>query len=1484
MGKIKKIYKYTFILLFLFVVLPLIAFFTLKVPSVQTYLGGRLMANVSEKIRGEIEFSHIHFSYFNRVSVNDLLIRDFSSDTLIYSPKVDAGIRKIKKKERLLHLGRINVEDAVIKIKPDSAGDLNILYYIDFIIPDDTAKRNRELSINQIRIHNGRLNYSDGKSHTVDNESININNLKLEQLDITIDKLEKLWKNVSLTLSEFSFKTEPGFEVTNMFTQVDIGANHFYLIDPTIRTSGSFINSDILGIDFIDRDDNFNFVQDASLNLKLNSSLFALSDLGYFLEDIRGLDDNIRISGDIRGTIAELKGRNLDISVSDTTRLLFDFDMSGLPETENTFMFIDIEEFKTHTTEIENINIPGKGFIDLGREFRSLGNISFSGNFTGFLTDFVTYGRFSTDLGSLSTDILFKPDTTNSFVYSGSLNADRVNIGQMTGLEELLGYSSASFEIEGYSESFNKFRANLSGAVDSLELNGYTYRDIGIDGLFTERIFDGSVNTTGENLNMNLLGRFDFSDTIPELDFSLNLISANLYKLNIDPNDSTSQVSMLLTASILGNHVDNISGDVRMLNSRLRKHGEELELYDLSLRASEENNLYRIELQTDFMDAELEGDYNLSTISSGVQSLAYSLAPALSKAKHKQDLNSENSFKYSLNFKNSDRVNEFFRTGLQIASGTYISGEVLPGNKLIIESAGDYLAYNTNSILDFSMHAETADSISTLQINSYKANLINRIDLDSLNVSINTFPDNFSLILQWNNPGSQEKNGQINMLGELLQVADSKPSFLASILPSTIDLSDKTWKLNRSTIKVDSTSIRVDDFMVNHNNDYFRINGAISESPDDTLYLDFNNLDLSALNAVKKQDEATKEDKIDFQIAGNLIGEILLTDIYNNPLFESNLTINSFKTNEHEHGDVTLISEWNNISKMAEILIYNNINGAQTFDINGFYDPINSNLNLLTEVNNMPLDILNLVLYKFASGVKGYGTGSVLISGEPDKPNINGSVMAADASMIIDYLQTRFYFSDTIRLKDHSYVFDSIGIRDDRGNDAILDGAVSHNAYKDFEVGIRIDADNMQVLDTRQKDNDIFYGTAFASGAINIEGQDRDVTLDISATTERNTRVFVPLDSREEVSDYSFISFAEPSNDSTSRRQITLPIRIPEKSSSLGVEFNLNVTPDAEIQLVFDASVGDVMRSRGTGILNLSVDSDGNFTMYGDYTIEDGDYLLTLGNIFNKRFIVENGGSIIWNGELANSTVDIKAIYKLKASLFELLQDPNYMERIPVECHLNMSGQLTDPVISFDIYLPTADEQTRTNLRNAINSDEEMSRQFLYLLVMNSFYPDPSFANTSNTTTTGASAMGVTTTEMLSNQLSNWLSQISNDFDIGFTYRPGNEISTQEVEVALSTQLLNDRVTINGNFDVAGQETSSTTNDITGDFDVEVKLTEKVRFKVFNRSNDNILYETAPYTQGFGFFFRQEFNKFRDIFRRKNRDIKKEDDIEVGKV
>jgi type IV secretory pathway VirB6-like protein len=131
---------------------------------------------------------------------------------------------------------------------------------------------------------------------------------------------------------------------------------------------------------------------------------------------------------------------------------------------------------------------------------------------------------------------------------------------------------------------------------------------------------------------------------------------------------------------------------------------------------------------------------------------------------------------------------------------------------------------------------------------------------------------------------------------------------------------------------------------------------------------------------------------------------------------------------------------------------------------------------------------------------------------------------------------------------------------------------------------------------------------------------------------------------------------------------------------------------------------------------------------------------------------------------------------------------------------------------------------------------------------------------------------------MLSNQLSNWLSQISNDFDVNVIYRPGSTAipNSQEVALALSTQLLNDRVMLNGNFDYGNNQSNTPTtpgnNAITGAFEVEVKITEKIRFKVFNRSNDNFYIDNGvPYTQGVGLFFKQDFSKIRNLFGKSNK-------------
>ena len=111
----------------------------------------------------------------------------------------------------------------------------------------------------------------------------------------------------------------------------------------------------------------------------------------------------------------------------------------------------------------------------------------------------------------------------------------------------------------------------------------------------------------------------------------------------------------------------------------------------------------------------------------------------------------------------------------------------------------------------------------------------------------------------------------------------------------------------------------------------------------------------------------------------------------------------------------------------------------------------------------------------------------------------------------------------------------------------------------------------------------------------------------------------------------------------------------------MSINFDLEVTPDAEVQIIFDPKVGDIMKGRGSGNLKMEVNTLGTFKIYGDYKIEEGDYLFTLQNVINKRFKVEQGGLIEWNGDPEDAIVDVKQFteQKLLYTIFLLMQQKN---------------------------------------------------------------------------------------------------------------------------------------------------------------------------------------------------------------------------------
>jgi hypothetical protein len=323
------------------------------------------------------------------------------------------------------------------------------------------------------------------------------------------------------------------------------------------------------------------------------------------------------------------------------------------------------------------------------------------------------------------------------------------------------------------------------------------------------------------------------------------------------------------------------------------------------------------------------------------------------------------------------------------------------------------------------------------------------------------------------------------------------------------------------------------------------------------------------------------------------------------------------------------------------------------------------------------------------------------------------------------------------------------------------------------------------------------------------------------------------------------------------------------------MNLNLEMNSNANINIIFDEKIGDVISGSGHGSIRLDINSSGNFSMYGTYYIDDGDYLFTLQNLINKKFKIDSGSRITWAGDPYEAIVDLTAVYVVyTSSLYNVLPiDESLKSRFPVDCKLFLTNKLMNPTISYEINVRELRATEAGLLKTILNSEQEINKQMLSLLLANQFYPASSNTGQTvvpvNASTSVQAGAGASASELLSNQVSNWLSQLSKDVTIGFNYRARDTYSNEEIQLMFSKSFINDRLTVEGNVGYLGDQTSTKSSSVVGDFYANYKLSKDGRFRLkgFNRSNaDNIInYSQAPYTQGFGFIYRQEFNSLADL-------------------
>jgi hypothetical protein len=1138
--------------------------------------------------------------------------------------------------------------------------------------------------------------------------------------------------------------------------------------------------------------------------------------------------------------------------VAERTALEGNFDISGLTQPKSAFLDIRVRKFKTDFYDLAFLNraLNKTQALTLPNELERAGDLNFVGSFTGFVNDFVAYGKLSTDAGTLNLDVNLEADTlSNKLLYGGSVQAKNLDLGQITNSEKL-GLVNAEADINAIS-GVTFERAEVNGEVIDLTYNGYTYRELKINGLLAAKSFAGELSSRDPNLDLDFDGIVDFSQSKPIYDFDAVIHNADLTALNLVKLKESFSFSTDLRLNATGQKVNDIEGLFVADDSFLCYGDSTIFINELKFLAVGDTTNRRFSLSSDIVDISITGAFNATELPGSFQNLIGEVLPSLQESPLQP---SKEVFDFSINYKTGNAISGFLIQGLELAPNTSVYGSYDSEQRnfgLFLKSGrlayGDYALNEIN--LEVLKEGEFLKG--KTYINAFD---IGAISLKNFDADVEAYNDLVELGLGWFN-ADLTSTGELNLTLNIEDKQHMNLRFGEGYLGNP----SSTWQVSKNaTVRMDSTRFFVDSLRLVNRDQEILLFGAIDENADEKLFLEVQDLHIQSIDTLFQGGFAG--------IRGLINAKLSMSDFYGARYFSSDASIVDLTYEKFAVGDVNILSSYDgkgNALSLEGTLLRESL---KVLDFDGEYEigaeePIDGKLYL----DEFDLDLLNAFNIPEVTDYSGFANGDIEVQGDFDSPQLSGFIDFDRARFKVDYLNTYFVFDDVVRVEPDWFGIDYKPILDSYENEGFIVASAFHNNFREWSYDIDVETDRFYILNTTRELNSTYFGQAYATGTLQMGGYDGLLEINIDAKTERGTSIKLPLDENEELTLENFVYFVNKEEENKEER----------KADLTGIQMRLNVeaTPDAEIQIIFDEQSGDIIRGRGSGKITLEISTAGEFLMFGRYEIEDGDYMFTLKNLVNKRFDLRKGGVIGWYGDPYAADIDISASYDVRTPLRPIMieNQDRYRAREDVNVILNLTDKLMNPSIGFDIELPQATETERAQLASVISTAQQLNQQVFALLILNRFLDVVQRQDEQGVTGVGVGT--TTTSEFLSNQISNWLSEISSEFDIGVNYRPGDEISNQEIAVALSTQLFNERLAVRGNFGVTSASDTQAAqgqSGILGDFLVEYSLTEegKIRLKVFNETNPYEVFSNASsiYTQGVGLIYQEDFDTLDEFF------------------
>ncbi|MAT53263.1 MAG: hypothetical protein CMN32_02200 [Saprospirales bacterium] len=1387
-------------------------------------------------------------------------------------------------------------EEPVTEVATDSQTELVAEKVVESL-PFVSSIGKFELREGEFSLHNYRME----PIPLTPDSLLNFRHLDLSDINIDIEDFTSSDLNFHGRVNKIAANSSSGFVLESLSAQqASVTCDGMELYGLKIKTPDTD-----LGDTLIFRYDGYtdwqDFVNEVKMEGRFHNSSVTIADI---IEFAPALNNNpffrensgevVRIKGIIKGAVNSLDARDLVIDIADGVHLEGRFNTRNLAVKDEQFVHMNLKSLKTDMQTIRKL-IPG---FNPPENFYRLGRINFSGKFDGFFVDFVADGKLRSNIGTAEMFMNLKlREGREKAEYSGDLYLNDFDLGKWSGNSDFGKVTLNAHVKEGVGLTLNAVNAKVNGVIDSLEFKNYLYKKVALNGHLEKDLFDGELEVHDPNVDLTFAGTVNFASELPVFNFRADLGHLAPNNLNLSQKDLRFHGKVDL--NLKGNNLSNIVGEANIADLLVVKnHRDSLRVNNGFIRSAElPGGAKEFVVNSSLGDASVVGRFNIDNIPTLFLQFFETYHPRISEklgiaAKNPLEADSS-SFEYSIELKDlqhltafiDDRIDGFDETAIK---GHYDGVE----QEMFIEIDIPKWSYANATFSDLYLNMKLTEDEGNFSIGVFETELGNGQKLAPVRLIGYFLGDTVEMSLIATNFYKIMDDVSIDAVLTL----DTDDAWHVQFLPGRVVILNQPWDIDENNfLRIGEGSVQTKNFVLTSGKQRIVLENVKNKG----LQLQLNNYPIQELEFIRKIPRHKLKGIADLHLKAK--------NIFQLEGLAALLRIDSLNVNGDDYGTLRLDASAPN-PKQSIIATLAILHPDMNLRVDGYYNPPNFDpnfkrkwvkpeknyLDVNVSVENYPLHILEYFV-EAISEVKGTVTAEdVHFTGPPNRMVMAGEAEVKGASFRLIPLQTVYSVpSATVALTETTIDGTGHYVYDSDKNRVYVEGGLTHDHLRHLGVDLKLTTENGRpflAMNTTEKDNPVFYGTAYGTGYVTIKGDLKQPELLAVGRSMPRTKIVIPLSGSVAPNEVGFITF--PKQDEEEEPELTDVLR------GLNMTFDLELTPDANIELIFDKAYGDVIKGNGNGNIQVIMKREGTMEIYGDYTVSSGEYLFTLMNLgFNKAFTIEPGGTITWSGDPYNANIDIDAVYDgTNTSVYNFIQE--YLQlassdlesrartATPVRLKMKLKGELFRPDISFDVEFPSLDTELRSLAENKLRiirqDPNELNRQVFGLLVLGQFLPSDYTLQAQDVTIN-------TLSEMLSNQLSIYVTEFLSellagnniiqgiDLDLSYnrygsgSFEGQNLATSNEVQGKVKVNLLSDRFSIKarGNFEVGPGDNIYITNNglVAHEFVIEYAITKDRRLKIrAYQSSEPDIGGGQRTKYGGGLSFRKEFDNLSELF------------------